>query len=169
MQGNPLGPLWSLYAATEDTSYLDIGQSIAEAAIRQMVWPTGNAWDPGAAILQARPDADWNRQTEAFRQSCSGDTPFKGIFAGFLGAFTKNLATLTDPTRQQAAQRYAAVLAGNANALTTNFPNGAYGMDWHTSQPNYQPDPDTQDGINACLQYSALALFLAAAKTNPTS
>jgi predicted alpha-1,6-mannanase (GH76 family) len=154
LQGNPLGPLWRLYAATGDTSALDAAQAIADAALVQMVWS-------GTQILQAGADAQWNQQTQEWREQNSGETPFKGIFAGYLGDFARNLATVQDPARQQAAQKYADALRANSDALWANFPGQVFGMDWHTSQPQYQPNPD--DVINASLQYSALSAFVGAA------
>ncbi len=161
LQGNPLGPLWSLYQATQDTTCLDVCESIVQEAILQMIWPTASAWTPQTAIILSRSDVEWNAQSQTYHSKWSGETPFKGIFVGFLGEFAKNLATVQ--TRSQAAHQFAEVLAGNANTVWANFPDGAFGADWHTSQPNYQPGSD--DSINASLQYSGLALFLAAAKT----
>ena len=163
LQGNPLGPLWSLYQATQDTSCLDVAESIVEAAIKQFIWPAASAWTPGNAIILSRADVEWNSQSQAYQFQWSGETPFKGIFTGYLGEFTRNLATVQNASRQQAAKLYGQVLAGNASAVWSNFPGGVFGADWHTPQPNYQPNSD--DAINASLQYSALALFLAAAKT----
>jgi predicted alpha-1,6-mannanase (GH76 family) len=155
LQGNPLGPFWSLYAITGDTTLLDAAQSIVDTTLSQMVWS-------GTQIFQAEADAEWNEQTQQWREQMSGQTPFKGIFASFLGQFAKDLATVNDPARQKAAATYAAALRANADALHANFANAVYGMDWHTSQPQYQPDSDNI--INASLQYSALAAFVGAAK-----
>jgi hypothetical protein len=163
LQGNPLGPLWSLYAATNDASLLDVAESAAIAGIHQFIWPPIAGWTPQTAILRAGVDPEWNSQPEAVHQAWGGETPFKGIFAGFLGEFAKNLATVSDPAHQAAAKQFGTVLESNADAVWSNFPGGAFGMNWYASQPNYQPDTD--QGINASLQYSALALFLAAAKT----
>jgi hypothetical protein len=160
LQGNPLGPLWSLYMVTGDTSLLDVAQSIADTTLAQMVWP-------GTRIFKADADAEWNQQTPKWREQMSGQTPFKGIFAGYLGTFAKNLATVDDPARQQAAATYVAALRSNADALRANFSDNVYGMDWHTPQPRYQPDPD--DVINASLQYSALSAFLGAAKNSQSA
>jgi hypothetical protein len=157
LQGNPLGPLWTLYTITKDTTILDVAQSIVDTTLSQMVWP-------GTQIFQAEADAEWNEQTQQWREQMSGQTPFKGIFASFLGGFAKNLATVDDPARQKAAEGYAAALRANADALWANFPGQLYGMDWHTSQPDYQPDSDNV--INASLQYSALCAFVGAAKNS---
>lgn len=157
LQGNPLAPLWLLYAATGDTQCLDIAQTICSATMANMVWP-------GTQILQAAPDAQWNNSSQPWKEQYSTPTMFKGVFAGFLGNFAASLATVSDPARQQAASQYAAILAANADALWANFPNGIFGMDWHTPSPNYQPDSDSV--INASLQYSALAAFVGAAQNS---
>ncbi len=164
LQGNPLGPLWSLYQATGDKPLLDVGVSIVEAAIHQMTWPTPGPWTADQAIIQARADVDWNTGGEGYHDQWGDETLFKGIFVGYLGAFTQNLATLSDQTYQAAAKEFAQVLAANADALSSNFPNGAYGMDWHKPQPSYQPDPS--NSVNASLQYCGHAAFVAAARSN---
>jgi predicted alpha-1,6-mannanase (GH76 family) len=155
LQGNPLAPLWLMYQATGDTSCLDIAQTIVSITMQKMVWS-------GTQILEADADAGWNCQNQQWKEQHSGETPFKGIFAGFLGNFAANLVKVDDTSRQQAAKQYAAFLQANADAVWSNFPNGNFGMDWHTPSPNYQPNSDDQ--INACLEYSALAVFLGAAQ-----
>lgn len=132
-----------------------------------MTWPTAQGWSPSTAILEGRADADWNASGDDYHQAYSGETPFKGIFAGFLGPFAANLAAMSDKTRQAAAQVMAQAPIGNSDALVANFPGGAYGMDWHTSQPNYQPNAD--NGISAPLQYGALQIFLGAALVSPSA
>jgi predicted alpha-1,6-mannanase (GH76 family) len=88
---------------------------------------------------------------------------FKGVFVRYLGGFTQRLATLDDPARQQAAQRYAAFLQHNADAVWANYPGPTriFGMDWHTLQPNYKPTGCLM--YDGCLQSSVLDLFVAAA------
>jgi hypothetical protein len=158
LQGNALRPLWLMYKASGDTSYLDIAQSVVEATMTTFVWP-------GTQILQAKADVLWNSSDQGYKEQEAGETPFKGIFISYMGDFAMNLATVNDPARQQAAKRYAAFIAANADALWANFPAGIFGMDWHTPSPDYQANSDPQ--INACLQYGAICAFLAAAQTNP--
>lgn len=160
LQGNPLGPLWSMYQATGDPSYLNVAALIVKGTQENMVWP-------GTSILMAGADAEWNQQDEDWRENNAGETPFKGIFVGFLGSLTQNLATIQDPSWQNTAKQFKLLLEANANAVWANFPNGIFGMDWHTPDPQYGGDSDNT--INASLQYSALALFLAAAKANLTA
>ncbi len=147
-QGVILAPLWDLYVQSNDTSYLDAAQAIAEAAITNMVWPDG--------ILQEICEKQGNCTPTETNPSL-----FKGIYVRHLGEFAVKLATVDDPARQQAAASYAAFLQKNADALYANYPGGTYGMDWHTAQPNYTP---TGVAIwDACLQVSALDLFVSAA------
>jgi Glycosyl hydrolase family 76 len=155
LQGNPLAPLWMLYQVTGDTSCLDTAQTIVGLTMQKMVWQN-------TQILLTTADAGWNCQNSDWQEQYLGETLFKGIFMGFLGNFTKSLQSLEDPSRKQAAQQYAAFLQANADAVWANFPGGNFGMDWHTPSPNYQVNPD--DIINACLQYSAVAAFVAAAQ-----
>jgi predicted alpha-1,6-mannanase (GH76 family) len=147
-QGVILGPLWALYRLAGDTTYLDRAEQIAQAAIDTMTWPDG--------IL---------REVCEQRGDCGpGDLNpplFKGVFVRYLGEFAQRLATLDDPARRQTAQRYAAFLQRNADAVWANYPGRIFGMDWHTPQPNYQPS-----GVliyDGSLQSSALDLFVAAA------
>ena len=157
LQGNPLGPLWLMYKATGDTTCLDIAQTIIAVTMQRMVWT-------GTQILEAAADAGWNCQNKQWQEQNAGETPFKGIFAAFLGNFAANLAKLDTPNLQQAAQTYGTFLAANADALWSNFPGGKFGMDWHTPSPNYPINSDNQ--TNACLQYGALAAFVAAAQNS---
>jgi hypothetical protein len=157
LQGNALAPLWLMYQATGDTSYLDMAQTSVATTMQNMVWK-------GTKTLMATADPGWNCQNQQWKEDAAGETPFKGIFAGFLGNFAANLATVNDPTRQKAAQQYGAFLTANADTLWANFPGGNFGMDWHTPSPNYQVNSDSQ--INACLQYSALAAFVGAAQNS---
>jgi len=146
-QGVILGALWDLFQQSNLTSYLDTAQQIADAAIANMVWPDG--------ILQDNCEKIGN---------CGNDQDpilFKGIYARCLGEFAVNLATLSDPARVQAAQRYTAFLQQNADAVWANYPGGTFGMDWHTPSPNYQPTGvPVYDGS---LQSQALDLFVSAA------
>ena len=166
LQGNPLYPLWLLYKATGTTSYLDTGVAIVQATIRQMVWPNPSGWSPGGATLMARVDPLWMSVDGQTQSDWAGETPFKGIFAGFMGQFTANLATVSGNPYADQVTQFAAVLAGNADTLKANFPNGSYGMNWNVAQPDYQPSGDS--GIDASLQYAALSVFNAAARTNPS-
>jgi predicted alpha-1,6-mannanase (GH76 family) len=149
-QGVILAPLWRLYQATGDATYLDAAEAIATAATVHMVWPDG--------ILQeiCEPAGDCGPQD-------TNSALFKGIFVRYLADFTNNLATLADPGRRTAASSFAAFLAHNADTLYANYPGGIYGMNWNVSQPNYQPTGNpVYDG---CLQSTALDLFIAAAAT----
>jgi predicted alpha-1,6-mannanase (GH76 family) len=154
LQGNPLGPMWDLYVITRDTSLLDTAETIIEGTFQNMTWPD-------SAILMTPVDSEWASQTESWRQSNSGKTPFKGIFSAFCGQFVADLATVSG--REAKAAQYAAQLRDNADTLWNNYPtNHIFDMNWDASAPDYQGD--SNDQINACLQYSALAIFLAAAK-----
>ena len=149
-QGVILAPLWLLYRATADDTWLDAGQAVANAAMQQMVWPDG--------ILQevCEPAGDCGPQD-------SNPALFKGIYARYLADFANRLATVNNPARQTAAAAYAAFLGKNADTLYANYPGGIYGMNWNISQPKYQPTGDTV--YDGCLQNTALDLFIAAAAT----
>jgi predicted alpha-1,6-mannanase (GH76 family) len=148
-QGVILGPLGALYKVTGDTTYLDRADKIVQAAFETMTWPDG--------ILRELCEKDGNCGPSDLNPPL-----FKGVFVRYLGEFTQRLATLGDPARQQAAQRYAAFLQRNADAVWANYqPGHIFGMDWHTRQPNYKPaNVFMYDG---CVQSSALDLFVAAA------
>jgi len=154
-QGNPLGPLWGLYAATGDVNYLKAATQIIDGALDMMTWPN-------TGIFCTRDDAAWRNQSPTWQDAHSGATLFKGIFSRYLGAFTANLAGVDDPEFKDACSRYTAALCKNANTVWANFPAHIYGMDWHTPEPHYQPSSDPT--INACLQYSGVAVLLAAAQ-----
>lgn len=156
LQGEALAPLWSLYQATKNTEYLDIAEKVAQGTIAIMVWR-------GTQIMQDRDDGKWAGESDDWKRNNSGDTPFKGLFAAYLGAFTKDLATVSDPARQKSAATYAAFLRANADAVWTNYPGQMFSMDWHTLDQDYQPIPDA-DIVNASLQYSGLAALTAAAQ-----
>ncbi len=157
LQGEALAPLWYLYQATKNTEYLDVADQIAHGTISIMVWK-------GTQIMQDRHDATWASHDDAWKRKTdnSGDTPFKGLFATYLGEYAKNLSTLSDPARQQKAATYAAFLRANADAVWTNYPGHIFSMDWHTQDNNYQPIPDA-DETNASMQYSGVAVLAAAA------
>jgi hypothetical protein len=157
LQGNPLGPLWSLYQATKNTEYLDVADKIVAGTMSVMVWE-------GTKILQDRDDAEWASQSDDWKRNNSGDTPFKGNFSNYLGEYTKNLSALSDPIRQQQANTYGELLRTNADAVWTNYPSTMFSMDWHTLDKDYQPIPDA-DEVNASLQYSGVAVLTAAALT----
>jgi predicted alpha-1,6-mannanase (GH76 family) len=149
IQGVVLGGLWEMYQATQDTSYLDAGQKIADAAITNMVWPDGILQDLCEKQGTCSPD--------------NLDPPlFKGIYCRYLGEFATNLVTLSDASRKQAAARYAAFLRKNADAVWANYPATMFGMDWHAPSPNVPSGVLLYDGS---LQSSALDLFIAAAQT----
>jgi predicted alpha-1,6-mannanase (GH76 family) len=148
-QGAALGALWALYKSSGDIAYLDSGQQVAQAAINTMTWPDGILQEICEKNQNCGPQIDQNPSL------------FKGVYVRYLGEFASRLATLGDPARVQAAQQYAAFLQHNADTLWANFPGGIFGMDWHTSQPNYQPT-----GVviyDGSLQCSALDLFVSAA------
>lgn len=163
LQGEALAPLWMLYKATNDTSYLDAADKVAEGTIANMVWK-------GTQIMQDRDDAMWAGLSNNCKIELSRDTTFKGLFATYLGEYTKNLSTLSDPARQQKAATYASFLRANADAVWTNYPGAMFSMDWHTLTPNYEPIPQdnhpmlpNSDYVNASLQYSGVAALAAAA------
>ena len=162
LQGEGLAPLWMLYKATENTEYLDVADKIAEGTMSIMVWD-------GTQIMQDRDDGKWAGESNDWKLENSGDTPFKGLFAAYLGEYAKNLSTLSDPARQQKAATYAAFLRANADAVWTNYPGTMFGMDWHTPSKDYQPIPDDNrqipnpDYVNASLQYSGVCALAAAA------
>jgi hypothetical protein len=153
LQGNPLTPLWNLYRATQDTSYLDASVRIVEGTLTTFVWP-------GTSIFCTPFDGEWSSQTDDWRSQHVNDAMFKGVFAGYLGQLTGALAGV--PERADEARRYAAALRANADALVGNYPAGVYGMNWSESDPNYQGLDD--DTLNAVLQFSALSAFDAAAR-----
>jgi predicted alpha-1,6-mannanase (GH76 family) len=152
IQGVVLAPLWAMYKLAGDTTYLDRAEQIAQAAIDKMTWPDG--------IL---------REACEERGNCGPNdidsTLFKGIFVRYLGEFAHRLAAIDDPARKKTAQRYAAFLQHNADAVWANFPGGIFGIDWRTPQPKYQPDNSVAWSYqyNGTLQCSALDLFVAAA------
>ena len=147
-QGVILGPLWAMFKVAGDTTYLDCAEKIVAAAFDTMTWPDG--------ILREVCEKEGN---------CGEDLNpplFKGVFVRYLGEFAQRLATLDNPARRQTAQRYAAFLQKNADALWANYyPGHIFGMDWHTPQPKYQPTGIMM--LDGCLQSSALDLFVAAA------
>lgn len=155
LQGEALAPLWMLYQATKDTEYLDAADKVAEGTMSKMVWE-------GTRIMQDRDDAEWAGQSDDWKRAHDGDTPFKGLFATYLGEYAKNLSALSDPARQQKAATYAAFLRANAEAVWTNYPGTMFSMDWHTLDKDYQPIPDA-DIANASLQYSGVCALAAAA------
>jgi hypothetical protein len=153
LQGNPLTPLWWMYQRTGDETLLDLAQRIVDGTLRAFTWP-------GTQTLTAGPvDAEWASQDSEWRRAHQNDGMFKGVFCGFMGPFTANLATV--PGREQVAAGYAAFLRANADTLIANFPGGVYPMDWHTPDPDYKGDPD--DDNNVILQYSGFAALDAAA------
>jgi len=160
LQGEGLAPLWMLYKATNKTEYLDAADKIAEGTMAKMVWQ-------GTQIMQDRCDAEWDSQTTDWKYENNNDTLFKGLFATYLGEYTKNISSL----RPQQAQKYAAFLRANADAVWANYPGATFGMDWHTLHENYQPIPQDKvsrpipnsDSTNASLQYSGICPLAAAA------
>lgn len=157
LQGNPLAPLWSMYRVTGDSSFLHTAARIVQGTQANMVWPDSQ-------ILMSEADAEWNQRDESWRRDHTGETPFKGIFAGFLGLLTQNLSNLPEREWRETAQQFATFLRANADAVWANFPGGIFGMNWFAPDPLYQPDSDNK--INATLQYGGLALFLAAARAS---
>ena len=151
LQGEALAPLWMLYKATNDTQYLDAADKVAEGTMATMVWD-------GTQIMEDRDDAKWAGQSDDWKRQNSGDTPFKGLFAAYLGEYTKNIASV----RPAQAAKYVAFLRANADAVWTNYPGTMFSMDWHTLDQNYQPIPDA-DYVNASLQYSGACALAAAA------
>ena len=157
-QGNPLGPLWDMYKATSETTFLDVAQRIVEGTMKRMVWA-----DDG--VLMTGVDAEWNSHDPDWQIKQTGKAPFKGIFCRYLGRFVENLYSLNDAGRAAAADSYTKFLKNNADVLTSNYPGGEFGMNWHSSMTDYQPPKgEGSDLLNAALQYSALAVFAATAQ-----
>lgn len=154
LQGDAIGSLWQLYAVTSDSSLLDAAQHIISGTLAAFTWP-------GTQVLNTPFDGGWSSQSPDWRWQHVNDTLFKGVFAGYLGDFATNLARI--PGREAVAASYVTTLEVNAQALKANFPGGVYGMDWHTPQPGYQVTGN--DMLDACLQFSALSIFDAVAKT----
>ena len=152
LQGAALKPLWSLYVATGDASLLDAAQRIVAGAFAQFTWQ-------GTPILSTPQDIPWATATEQWKLDHVNDTLFKGIFIAYLGELTVNLAGVAG--REQAAAGYAAAIRANADSLLANYRQPVYGMDWYAQHWSYVPEPDPL--LQACLQYSALAAFDAAA------
>jgi predicted alpha-1,6-mannanase (GH76 family) len=151
-QGVPLGALTHLYDATSDAKYLDAAVVLADAAVGSMTWNGGVLRDTGEVLGD-------------FRPTLLDPILFKPIFARYLGELTVRLAAIEG--RQADARRYAAFLMASADALWASYPQGVFGMDWHTPQPGYRPagppDRDT-DLYNGSLQSGAVDLFVAAAR-----
>ncbi len=154
-QGNAIAPIWLLYKLTGDATLLDTAQLIVDGTLATMVWP-------GTQIVTTPVDAHWRGADEQFHLDHGNETLFKGIFVSFLGDFAAHLATVDDPARQEAARRYGAALRANADSLHAAYPKGIYDMDWLHGDPSYSGDGDQQ--TQACLQYSAICAFVAAAK-----
>jgi predicted alpha-1,6-mannanase (GH76 family) len=154
-QGNAIAPIWQLYGVTGDASLLDTAQRIVDATLATMVWPD-------TQIVTTPVDAQWRSDSEQYRLDNGNQALFKGIFVSFLGDFAAHLATVDDPKRLEAARGYGAALRANADSLHAAYPQGIYDMDWLHGDPSYSGDDDSQ--TQACLQYSALCAFDAAAK-----
>jgi Glycosyl hydrolase family 76 len=154
LQGDAIGSVWELYAGTGDPSLLDAAEHIVSGTLAAFTWP-------GTQIFNTPFDGEWPSQSPDWQWQHVNDTLFKGVFAGYLGDFATNLARI--PGREAVAASYVATLEANAEALKANFPGGVYGMDWHTSQSDYQETDRAM--LNACLQFSALSVFDAVAKT----
>lgn len=151
-QGVPLGALWNLYTATGDASYLDEAVFVADAAVNSMTWNGGVLRDTYEVLGD-------------FRPTLLDPILFKPIFARYLGELTVRLAGIE--ARKADARRYAAFLTANADALHANYPQGVFGMDWHTPRPGYQPAGPAgmnTDLYNGSLQSGAVDLFVAAAR-----
>lgn len=159
LQGEGLAPLWLLYKATDKTEYLDAADKIAEGTMAKMVWE-------GTQIMQDQCDAEWDSQSNAWKIAESNHALFKGLFATYLGEYTKNVSSL----RPEQAAKYVAFLRANADAVWANYPGATFGMDWHTMHQNYQPIPKDNSRLipnaettNASLQYSGICPLAAAA------
>jgi len=153
LQGGPLVPLWNLYRATGDSKLLDAAERIADGALTSFTWP-------GSSVIATPFDGNWAGQNDEWRADHTNDTLFKGVFVAALAPLTAGLAAV--PGRREKAARYASVLRANADALARNYPGRIYGMDWHTPSPSYRGGRCPI--LNACLQFSALAAFNAAAQ-----
>jgi predicted alpha-1,6-mannanase (GH76 family) len=132
-QGVILGGLGALSEITGDSGYLRHGESIADAALSQLIAPSGILAEP----------------CEAAAGGCNGDqTQFKGIFVRYLCDFWRR-------GRQPA---YRTFILANAGALWENDRNAAdqFGLRW--TGPFDQADASRQssalDALNAAAALS---------------
>ncbi len=149
IQGNPIGPLWSTYEVTQDSTFLDTAHKIIEGTMSQVVWSED-------CILKTYVDSEWNNQDLSWWLSKAGVVLFKGIFVRYLGVFVQNLMSIGDNTRTAAAKKYTQFLQNNADTLWLNYPKGIFSMNWNSKLPDYQPPFGPQEKINrlnASLQY----------------
>jgi predicted alpha-1,6-mannanase (GH76 family) len=145
-QGVILGGLAALYQITGDRAYLEQGESIADAALRELAGPPGPAGQPGPAGepgILAEPDP-------AAAAGSKGDhTQFKGIFVRYLGDFCR-------PSPRPA---YRAFILANARSLWDNARNAGneFGLLW--AGPFDRADASRQssalDALNAAIAVSA--------------
>lgn len=155
-QGHALGALWGLYTTTGDTHWLQTGCDVAAGTIATMSWP-------GTQVLTTAFDAQWRNASEEWREKNINATLSKGLFVENLGDFAAGLAALGGEWQAAAAEQ-GAFLRANADSLAAQYPKGVYDMDWLHGDAAY--DGDSDETLSACLQYSALAALVAAAK-NP--
>jgi predicted alpha-1,6-mannanase (GH76 family) len=104
-QGVILGGLSALHEITGDTSYLRAGESIADAALRDLIDEGGILTEPCEAT------------------GCDGDqTQFKGIFVRYLHEFL----------RHSGRPAYRTFLLANADSVVDNAgnPAGQFGLRW---------------------------------------
>jgi hypothetical protein len=155
-QGHTIGAMLGLYAVTKDTRWLQTGCDVAAGAMATMTWP-------GTQVLLTSIDAKWRDQSEDWRVNNADPTLSKGLFVENLGDFAALLTGLGGQWAAPAATQ-SAFLRANADALAAQYPQAIYDMDWLHGDASYTGDGDAL--TQSCLQYSALATFIAAAK-NP--
>lgn len=125
-QGVIIGGLVELYKVTNDGGYLTKAQAIADATIKNVVYPDGILREP----CEGQPDA------------CGADAPqFKGIFM-------RNLLLLYRVTKQET---YANFIQQNADAIWQKNRNAdnQFGLVWNG--PFDQPDAARQSSALDCL------------------
>ncbi len=136
-QGVVLGGLTVLYDITNDSSYLDRAQSIADAALRYLTTPQDAGTRPAGVLVEpCEPEAT----------GCDGNqTQYKGIF-------TRNLFDLYQHTGKP---EYRTFIVQNANSIWDNNKNAhdQFGLRW--TGPFDQADASRQssalDAFNAAL------------------
>ncbi|NAY93091.1 hypothetical protein GTQ34_14315 [Muricauda sp. JGD-17] len=156
LQGNPLAPLWALYAATKNQSYLTAAQNC-------VAWAMANKTFSGTQIFQTKEDVEWKNQSLNWQEGNSGPCLFKGIFSRYLAELAINMFKSGDADLVIRAKKYDTMLKANADMVVKNYPSYIFSMDWNSPNPGYTPTPNDQ--LNASLQYSGVSVLLSAAKT----
>jgi predicted alpha-1,6-mannanase (GH76 family) len=133
-QGVILGGLAALHEITGDRSYLERGESIADAALSRLARPPGILTEPNEAASTSR-DRDGPQ--------------FKGIFVRYLHDFC----------RVSARPAYRAFILGNARSIWANNQNSASQFGLHWAGPFDRADAARQssalDALNAAVALTA--------------